>query len=147
MDIDLRKRIVQFMEKCPVCTIATVDPQGQPSASTVFFRNVELDIYFNTSKDSQKVRDITSNHRVAITMQESGIVPGADRDIKGIQYAGKAVILPDGGNTGVPRGVISRHKAFNSAMPGKSVIVKVTPTKVYFIDYSRGFRHRDLLEF
>lgn len=146
MDIDLRKRIVQFMEKCPVCTIATVDPQCQPSASTVFFRNVELDIYFNTSKDSQKVRDITSNHRVAITMQESGIVPGADRDIKGIQYFGNATVLPDNVTDGVPRGVISRHKAFNSAMPGKSVIVKVTPTKVYFIDYSRGFRHRDLLE-
>ena len=146
MDIGLSKQIVQFMEKCRVCTIATVSPQGQPSASTVFFRNVEMDIYFNTGRDSQKVRDINSNHWVALTMQEPGIVPAADRDIKGIQYLGEATILPDGETTGVPRGVISRHKAFNSAMPGKSVIVKVTPIKVHFIDYSRGFRHRDLLE-
>jgi nitroimidazol reductase NimA-like FMN-containing flavoprotein (pyridoxamine 5'-phosphate oxidase superfamily) len=146
MDISLRKRIVQFMDKCRVCTIATANPQGQPSASTVFFRNVELDIYFNTAMDSQKVRDITANHRVALTMQEPGSVPAADQDIKGIQYVGEATILPDGQTTGVPRGVVSRHKAFNSAMPGKSVIVKVTPLKVYFIDYSRGFRHRDLLD-
>jgi len=146
MDIGLRKRIVQFMGKCRVCTIATASAKGQPSASTVFFRNVELDLYFNTARDSQKVRDITANHRVAITMQEPGIVPAADPDIKGIQYFGEAVILPDGETAGVPRGVISRHKAFNSAMPGKSVIVKVTPIKVYFIDYSRGFRHRDILE-
>ena len=146
MDIGLTKRIVEFMEKCRVCTIATASPQGQPSASAVFFRNVELEIYFNTARDSQKVRDITSNHRVALTMQEPGIVPAADRDIKGVQYLGEAIIFPDGETAGVPRGVISRHKAFNSAMPGKSVIVKVTPTKVYFIDYSRGFRHRDLLE-
>ena len=146
MDIGLRKRIVQFMEKCRLCTIATASPQGQPSASTVFFRNAELDIYFNTARDSQKVRDITANHRVALTMQEPGIVPAADQDIKGIQYLGEAIILPDGETIGVPRGVISRHKAFNSAMPGKSVVVKVTPLKVYFIDYSRGFRHRDILE-
>jgi uncharacterized protein YhbP (UPF0306 family) len=146
MDIDLRKRIVQFMGKCHVCTIATASPQGQPSASTVFFRNVELEIYLNTARDSQKVRDITANHRVAITMQEPGIVPTTDQDIKGIQYLGEAMVLPDGETTGVPRGVISRHKAFNSAMPGKSVIIKVTPLKIYYIDYSRGFRHRDLLE-
>jgi uncharacterized protein YhbP (UPF0306 family) len=146
MDIGLRKRIVEFMEKCRVCAIATASPQGQPSASTVFFRNVELEIYFNTARDSQKVRDITSNHRVALTIQEPGIVPAADPDIKGVQYLGGAIILPDGENTGVPREVISRHKAFNSALPGKSVIIKVTPLKVYFIDYSRGFRHRDLLE-
>jgi hypothetical protein len=105
-----------------------------------------LEIYLNTARDSQKVRDITANHRVAITMQEPGIVPTADQDIKGIQYLGEAMVLPDGETTGVPRGVISRHKAFNSAMPGKSVIIKVTPLKIYYIDYSRGFRHRDLLE-
>lgn len=147
MTNDIRQNIIQFMKKCSVCTVATVSSEGQPSASTVFFRNVELDIYFNTGKDSQKVRDITGNSRVALVMQETGMVPTSDQDIKGIQYVGTAVILSDKEIGGVPRGVLARHKAFNSAMPGRSVIVKVTPLKVYLIDYSRGFRHRDLLEF
>jgi nitroimidazol reductase NimA-like FMN-containing flavoprotein (pyridoxamine 5'-phosphate oxidase superfamily) len=147
MTNDIRQKIIQFMKKCSECTIATVSSQGQPSASTVFFRNVEMDIYFNTGKDSQKVRDITGNSRVALVMQETGAVPTSDLDIKGIQYFGKAAILSDEETGEVPKGVLARHKAFNSAMPGKSVIVKVTPLKVYLIDYSRGFRHRDLLEF
>lgn len=147
MDIDLKKQIVQFMGKCRVCTIATVSPAGQPSASTVFFLNVGMDIYFNTGKDAEKVRNITGNHRVALVIQETGIVPKSDQDIKGIQYVGIATIISDTETAGVPRGVLNRHKAFNSAMPEKSVIIKVTPTKVYLIDYSRGFRHRDILEF
>jgi len=147
MNINFKGQIIQFMEKCRICTIATVSAEGQPSASTVFFRNAGVDIYFNTGRDTQKVRDITSNPRVAIVMQEPGIVPTTDQDIKGIQYLGKATILPDAETISVPTGIIARHKAFNSAMPGKSVIVKVTPLKIYLIDYSRGFRHRDLLEF
>lgn len=147
MNINFKEQIIQFMKKCRISTIATVSAEGQPSASTVFFRNAGVDIYFNTGRDTQKVRDITSNPRVAIVMQEPGIVPTADQDMKGIQYLGKATILPDAETTSVPTGIIARHKAFNSAMPGKSVIVKVTPLKIYLIDYSRGFRHRDLVEF
>lgn len=112
-----------------------------------FFRNVGMDIYFNTGKDTQKVRDITGNYRVALAMQETGIVPASDQDIKGVQYVGIATILSDAETAGVPQGVLTRHKAFNSAMPGKSVIIKVSPRKVFLIDYSRGFRHRDTIEF
>ena len=92
---DLNKVISDYISKCHSCTIATVGLDGEPDASTVFFANSGLDIYFNTS---------------------------------------------------LPRGVIARHKAFNSIKPGNSIIVKVTATKVYFINYAKGFRHRELLQ-
>ena len=79
-------------------------------------------------------------------MQEAGPVPEADQDIKGIQYVGKASVLSDRDTAEVPKPVIARHNAFNSVKPGNSVIIKVIPVKVYLIDYSQGFRHRDLLE-
>jgi uncharacterized protein YhbP (UPF0306 family) len=119
---------------------------GEPDASTVFFANSGLDIYFNTSKDSQKMKNIEDNQRVAITMQTNP-EPKTDQEISGIQYNGIAKILPESEYTNVPRGVISRHKAFNSIKPGNSIIVKVTATKVYFINYAKGFRHRELLQF
>jgi uncharacterized protein YhbP (UPF0306 family) len=119
---------------------------GEPDASTVFFANSGLDIYFNTSKDSQKMKNIKDNQRVAITMQTNP-EPKTDQEISGIQYNGIAKILPESEYTNVPRGVISRHKAFNSIKPGNSIIVKVTATKVYFINYAKGFRHRELLQF
>jgi uncharacterized protein YhbP (UPF0306 family) len=143
---DLNKVISDYISKCHSCTIATVGLDGEPDASTVFFANSGLDIYFNTSKDSQKMKNIKDNQRVAITMQTNP-EPKTDQEISGIQYNGIAKILPESEYTNVPRGVISRHKAFNSIKPGNSIIVKVTATKVYFINYAKGFRHRELLQF
>jgi uncharacterized protein YhbP (UPF0306 family) len=143
---DLNKVISDYISKCHSCTIATVGLDGEPDASTVFFANSGLDIYFNTSKDSQKMKNIEDNQRVAITMQTNP-EPKTDQEISGIQYNGIAKILPESEYTNVPRGVIARHTAFNSIKPGNSIIVKVTATKVYFINYAKGFRHRELLQF
>jgi nitroimidazol reductase NimA-like FMN-containing flavoprotein (pyridoxamine 5'-phosphate oxidase superfamily) len=134
------------MSKCAICTLATASTDGEPSASTVYFKNAGTDIYFNTGRDTQKVRNITLNPRVAIAMQEVS-APKTDQEIKGIQYIGKARILSDADITEVPKAVVARHRAFNSSYPGTSVIVKVTPIKIYLIDYSHGFRHRDVLQF
>ena len=142
---DQIERMAAYISKCPVCTIATASRDGEPDASTVYFSNVGLAIYFNTARDSQKVHNISANPKVAIAIQEPS-APKTDREIKGVQYSGKAAILSDAEGTQVPKPVMARHRAFNSASRGNSVIVKVTPVKVYLIDYSRGFRHRDLLE-
>jgi general stress protein 26 len=144
---ELREQIIEYVERCRLCTIATVGADGQPSASTVFFKNAGLDIYFNTDKASQKVQNILSNPRVAIVMQEAGPAPKTDRDIKGIQCIGKARILSDHEIGEAPEAVRARHHVFNRGESGTSLIIKVTPMKIYLIDYSRGFRHRDLLEF
>ena len=93
------------------------------------------------------MKNILGNPRVAIVMQESGEIPKEDKGIKGIQYIGKARIFADKDTAEVPKAVISRHSAMNSVKSGNSVIVKVTPLKIYLIDYSKGFRHRDILEF
>lgn len=143
---NLSKVISDYISKCKSCTIATVGLDAEPDASAVFFASSGLDIYFNTSKDSRKIKNIEDNQQVAIVMQKNP-EPKTDQEISGIQYNGIAKILSESEYTSVPRGVISRHKAFNSVKPGNSVIVKVTATKVYFIDYAKGFRHRDLLQF
>ena len=147
MTVSLREQIIRYMEKCHICTIATASADGQPSASTVFFENTGVDIYFNTGRDTEKVKNIVANPRLAIAMQEDGPTPKADRDIKGIQYIGKAKILSDKDTAEVPKAVMARHNAFNSVKAGNSLIVKATPVKIYLIDYSRAFRHRDLIEF
>jgi nitroimidazol reductase NimA-like FMN-containing flavoprotein (pyridoxamine 5'-phosphate oxidase superfamily) len=53
---DLSKEISDHIRKCRSCTIATAGLDGEPDASTVFFASSGLDIYFNTSKDSKKVK-------------------------------------------------------------------------------------------
>lgn len=142
----LSEVISDYISKCRSCTIATAGPDGEPDASTVFFAGSGLDLYFNTSKESIKIRNIQVNPRVAIAMQTNP-EPKTDREISGIQYYGIAKILTEREHADVPRSVMARHKAFNSVKPGNSVIVKATATKVYLIDYAKGFRHRDLLQF
>jgi Pyridoxamine-phosphate oxidase len=71
MDSDLSNHIVEFISKCHLCTIATVDTNGEPNASTVFIKNMGMDIFFTTTRDSQKILNILSNPRVAIAMQKA----------------------------------------------------------------------------
>ncbi|MBN1665017.1 MAG: pyridoxamine 5'-phosphate oxidase family protein [Deltaproteobacteria bacterium] len=145
MDSDLKNRITKYISECPACTLATATVDGEPNASTVFISNVGMDLYFNTAKDSQKIRNIQANPRVSIAMQKIAF-PKTDAEISGIQYNGAAKILADDNLADVPGGVMARHKAFNSVKPGNAVIVKVTPKKIYLVDYSKGFRHRDVLD-
>ncbi len=146
MDNEQIKQIAAYLSRCPVCTIATASPEGEPSASTVYFSNDGLDLYFNTARDSEKVRNIVANPRVAIVLQDPS-VPKTDQEIKGVQYSGKAFILAEGEVARVPAPVLARHRAFNSVNRGNSLIVKVSPVKIFWIDYSKGFRHRDVLQF
>ncbi|MDY6893057.1 MAG: pyridoxamine 5'-phosphate oxidase family protein [Chloroflexota bacterium] len=144
---DLRDEILSYMGKCRVCTIATADTDGKPNASAVFFKNNEFDIYFNTDRESEKAKNILTNPRIALVLQEDGPIAQTDKEIKGIQYVGTATTVTDDTMPEVPKAVLNRHRAFNSVSTGQSVIIKVTPSRIYMIDYSHGFRHRDVLEF
>jgi uncharacterized protein YhbP (UPF0306 family) len=143
---ELSEMITAYISKCPTCIIATASQDGEPSASTVYFSNKSLDLFFNTLRDSQKVRNISVNPRVAIVFQDTSAASN-DREIKGVQYSGKAEILAQDELDGVPGPVKARNNAFNSVKVGNSVIVKVSPSKIFYIDYSKGFRHREEIQF
>ena len=145
MSDDIKQRAMDYMDRCSVCTVATAGPDGQPGVATVYFKRSGLDIYFNSAKDSHKVKNILVNPKIAVAMQEDAPVPQADWDITGIQLTGTAKVLTDDNATGVPKAVMTRHNAFNRSRPGTSVIVRVTPTRLHLIDYSQGLRHRDVL--
>jgi len=144
---DVKERIVKYLENCRACTVATATKDGEPSIATVFCKSEGVNIYFNTGRDSEKVKNLHTNPRLAIALQEEGTIPKEDRFITGIQYLGRAEIVAEKDYGEVPKAVMARHNVFNSIKPGNSVIIKTTPTKIYLIDYSRGFRHRDVLEF
>ena len=142
---ELKGQIAEYMDSCPVCVVATSSAECEPSAATVYYKRSGLDLYFNAAKDSHKVRNILANPRVAIVMQEDAPVPQSDLEIKGIQAVGTARVLADGDTAAVPKAVLTRHNTFNRWKPGGAVMVKVTLSEVYLIDYSRGLRHRELL--
>jgi general stress protein 26 len=145
MTDDLKQQIMDYMDRCSICTIATAAADGQPGAATVYFKRSGLEIYFNAGKESQKVKNILANAKVAVSMQEDAPVPQADWDITGIQLSGTAKVLTEANSTGVPKAVMTRHNAFNRSRPGTSVIVRISPSRIHLIEYSQGLRHRDSL--
>lgn len=146
MNDDVASRIKEYMSRCSVCAIATASLESEPSVATVYFENVGMNIYFNTGTESRKARNIAVNPGVAIVMQDAPR-PASDREITGVQYFGRAEVLSDAQLGEVPKAVATRHRAFNNSSPGTSAVVKVSPSRIYLIDYSLGFRHRDLLQF
>lgn len=143
---ELKQKIIDYIGKCRTCTVATVGPDNKPGVSAVFFKNRDLDLYFNTGRDSDKVKNILANPDVAVAIEAGLPETPDDKSVKGVQYYGRAVVLKDEEMDGVPQAVMARHSAFNSVRAGDSVVVMIRPQRIYMIDYALGFRHRDLLE-
>src|SRR5829696_8441200 len=92
MDASIRKEILSILGRANDMTIATVRQDGYPQATTVSFVNDGLDIYFGCAEDSQKVRNISRNGKVSLTVN----LPYADwGDIHGLSAGGRAERLAD----------------------------------------------------
>ncbi len=47
----------------------------------------------------------------------------------------------------VPAGVKKVYDTANSYFTNQAIVYRVEPKKISFIDYSKGFGHRDIVEF
>lgn len=63
-----RDQIVRIIDAVNDMTIATLRENGFPRATTVSYVNDGLTIYFGTSEDAQKTKDIDRDNRVSITI-------------------------------------------------------------------------------
>src|SRR5215469_6898174 len=87
MDSGLRQEILSILKAAGEMTIATVRPDGYPQATTVNYVSDGLVIYFGCAADSQKVRNITCNDKVSLTVTP----PHFNwEDIRGLSIGGKA---------------------------------------------------------
>ena len=64
MDTAIRKQVVSIIDDIDDLTIATIRNDGYPQATTVSYVNDGLTIYFGTTSDSQKARNIAANNKV-----------------------------------------------------------------------------------
>lgn len=106
-----------------------------------------MDIYFNTGKGTEKTKNIRSNPSVSVAIHH--VDPSAKdvRDTQGLLYSGRAEAVGESDFDEVPAGVKKVYDMVNGYFPNAAIIFKVTPKKIIFIDYSKGFDHRDALEF
>jgi nitroimidazol reductase NimA-like FMN-containing flavoprotein (pyridoxamine 5'-phosphate oxidase superfamily) len=80
-------KILRVLDQHRIMTLATNRPDGWPQATTVSYVNLRLILYFLCNPDSQKTKNIASDNRVSLTIDDDS----ADlMSITGISMAARA---------------------------------------------------------
>lgn len=145
MDV-LKSRILDYLKNhlyANLSTINAAEPK-QPHVSTVAYVNDGLNLYFVTSSKTHKAVNIEKNSKVALTIDEDE--PDWMK-ITGLQIKGKAsqVKAEDIG----PLFEIYAEKfpvAKSFPVSSDDSFIRITPVKIWILDYSKGFGHRDYLD-
>jgi PPOX class probable F420-dependent enzyme len=142
-----RAFILRVLKAHNAMTIATVRPDGWPQATTVTFANNGLDLYFGCERASQKVRNISRNPRVSVTVDHY-----CDdwQEIRGISLGGSARVVTDLREFQQALRVLRKKFPQYGEMGDEDLeglaIVRVTPKVVSILDYGKGFGHTELVK-
>lgn len=150
MSGDPRERALAYVRDHHVMTLATRGREG-PWACAVFYVSDGFTLYFLSAPSTRHSTDIAAHARVAATIQEDY----ADwPQIKGIQLEGIASELA--GNDaeyarrlfGAKFPVVGTPERAPDAI-GKAFTkirwYRIVPDRLYFVDNSAGFGHRDAI--
>jgi len=85
---DERKKMHEFLSAHPVGVLATVGPEGDPHASTIYFGvDEDLNITFTTKHDTNKYKNIAAHNKVMLVVfdaanQTAVQVSGSAEEVK-----------------------------------------------------------------
>lgn len=142
---DARERALAYLAAHQVMTLATNGPQGLWAAA-VFYAHDGFRLYFLSSGHTRHAQNIAISPLVAATIQEDYADWG---EIKGIQLEGEVEQLDGHEREEAIALYRTRHPFLhNPPVAIASALRKVnwyrlTPLRLYFVDNSRGFGHRD----
>lgn len=128
----LKKLVLEYLKKNKHMSIAT-SFKNQPWASTVFFAyDKNLNIFFCSRRDTRHCKNISKNHRVAVTINQDWGVPGF---VKGVQLSGRAGSVKK-------RDLKTRSRLYRARYPwikkfNDHCLYVIKPKELYFIDAKR----------
>jgi uncharacterized protein YhbP (UPF0306 family) len=143
-----QRHALDYLQRHRVLSLATFGPEGVWAAA-VFYVNDGFRLYFLSAPTSRHARNIESAPRVAGTIQEES---GDWREIQGVQLEGEAVRIAG------PEQVAARLRygekfplVANLASAPQEIVralervawYRLLPSRLYFIDNSRGLGHRE----
>jgi len=147
MDQTIRDQIISIIDNVQDMTIATIREDGYPQATTVSYVNEGLIIYFGSSVDSQKAKNIARNNKVSVTINRNYESWG---DIEGLSMGAIASPITDpqefkrvGSLMFEKFPQISNYVSEDEEEP---VLFRLDPTVISVLDYSKGFGHTELVE-
>lgn len=148
MDDEIRQKIQGLLDRHRTMRIATLRPDGWPQVTTVGYANEGFTIYFLCGIDSQKAANLARDDRVSLAIDDD---KGEVMEITGLSMAARAQAVTDAAEAEKALGLLlSRYpeqKAAGLPMPRPSDVrlVRLRPTVISVLDYSKGFGHTDLV--
>lgn len=144
MSADVLAQALDYVAAHHVMTLATLGDDGVWAAA-VFYAHDDFDLYFLSSSGSRHGRHMLERPRVAATIHENY---DGWRAIRGIQLEGDVALLQ-----GADRETaIARYKARFPFVATAGELVeafsriswfRLRPVRLFFLDNSKGFGHRD----
>jgi len=148
MDDSIRRQILEMLDQHRIMTIATLRPDGWPQATTVGYASEGLTLYFLCGKDSQKAANLARDDRVSLTIDHD---TEQVMEITGLSMAARARAVTDAAEAEKALRLLMQKYPPQTSIPGPVpsaadvCIVRVTPTVISVLDYTRGFGHTDLV--
>lgn len=148
MEVEQRKLILTILGRAKTMTVATLRDDGWPHATVVSFVNEDLNIYFGSDPQSQKISNIARDRRVSATITPDY---GTSRDIQAISLAAEAERVTDAEELLLVAGLVLRKFPRPGNFSSETVldslaVVRMRPTIVSVLDYSRTFGQTDLVD-
>ena len=115
-----------------VCRLATVSAEGQPHLVPVCHVLAGQKIYIGSGDDATKVRNITANPHVTVTVD---LYSDHWASLKGVMVQGRAKLIERGpAFQRAKRKLYEKYPQYSkeaALAPSDSVVIEVTPTHVF----------------
>jgi len=143
---EIKERISEYLKNHPYLNLATVSPEGKPMAHSMGYASAGPVVYMGTGKDTRKYQNIEKNPSVAFTVDEDSLDVF---NITGVQMEGKASFVTDEDEIQTYFQLVMEKYPFAKDMPKNpdNRIIKIEPTKAFFLDYSVEFGFRYEVEY
>ena len=147
MTPELRDFAVRILDQHRIMTLATNRADGWPQATVVGYANDGLKIYCFVARLSQKYSNIIRDPRVSAAIASDFSQP---QEIKGLSLAGKAAPVTQEPEFNRARDIFleryPEYAAWPRPNPAIAPMIRIMPTIVSVLDYSKGFGHSDLVK-
>jgi len=147
MKSDLHALALRILGEHRIMTVATNRSDGWPQATVVAYANDGLLLYFFIARLSQKFANLKRDSRVSAAV--GGDFTDPDK-ITGLSLAGTAEIVTEDSEYERAAGIFldrfPEYADWPRPNPAIAPLMKITPTLLSVIDYSKGFGHSDLVE-
>lgn len=140
----VQRRALDYLAAHHVVTLATQGDDG-PWAAAVFYAHDGFDLYFLSALTTRHARHMLIRPRVAAAIQENY---DDWRAIRGIQLEGDAALL-EGAERGAAIALYRARFPFLATAGELGAALahtgwfRLRPARLYYVDNSQGFGHRD----